>query len=149
MSPPSPPTAFFKLILMQKSSSHANVHSQFRPYYCPVQGCPRSEGGKGFKRKNEMIRHGLVHDSPGYVCPFCPDQRHRYPRPDNLQRYVKPKFKKKKKKKKGRSNRSFSALVLRFLVDPALSVVACSSLPLRLPCLRQALIQHSPYIIHT
>ncbi|KAG5209634.1 hypothetical protein GY631_5607 [Trichophyton interdigitale] len=76
-------------------NSHANVHSQFRPYYCPVQGCPRSEGGKGFKRKNEMIRHGLVHDSPGYVCPFCPDQRHRYPRPDNLQRYVKPKIKKK------------------------------------------------------
>ncbi|KAK2826875.1 hypothetical protein FQN49_007368 [Arthroderma sp. PD_2] len=69
-------------------NSHANVHSQFRPYYCPVQGCPRSEGGKGFKRKNEMIRHGLVHDSPGYVCPFCPDQRHRYPRPDNLQRHV-------------------------------------------------------------
>ncbi|KAM5431223.1 hypothetical protein MferCBS31731_007963 [Microsporum ferrugineum] len=69
-------------------NSHANVHSQFRPYYCPVQGCPRSEGGKGFKRKNEMIRHGLVHDSPGYVCPFCPDQRHKYPRPDNLQRHV-------------------------------------------------------------
>ena len=33
-----------------------------------------------------MIRHGLVHDSPGYVCPFCPDQQHKYPRPDNLQR---------------------------------------------------------------
>ncbi|RWA08023.1 hypothetical protein EKO27_g7094 [Xylaria grammica] len=30
-----------------------------------IKGCPRSEGGKGFKRKNEMIRHGLVHDSPG------------------------------------------------------------------------------------
>jgi hypothetical protein len=35
-----------------------------------------------------MIRHGLVHDSPGYVCPFCPDREHKYPRPDNLQRYV-------------------------------------------------------------
>lgn len=33
-----------------------------------------------------MIRHGLVHNSPGYVCPFCPDQQHKYPRPDNLQR---------------------------------------------------------------
>jgi hypothetical protein len=42
----------------------------------------------GFKRKNEMIRHGLVHDSPGYVCPFCPDREHKYPRPDNLQRWV-------------------------------------------------------------
>lgn len=68
-------------------SSHRNVHSQSRPHYCPVKECPRSEGGKGFKRKNEMIRHGLVHNSPGYVCPFCPDREHRYPRPDNLQRY--------------------------------------------------------------
>jgi len=69
-------------------NSHANVHSSARPHYCPVPGCPRSEGGKGFKRKNEMIRHGLVHDSPGYVCPFCPDREHKYPRPDNLQRYA-------------------------------------------------------------
>ncbi|KAK7182221.1 hypothetical protein DPSP01_006942 [Paraphaeosphaeria sporulosa] len=69
-------------------NSHANVHSQSRPHYCPVPGCPRAEGGKGFKRKNEMIRHGLVHASPGYVCPFCPDREHKYPRPDNLQRHV-------------------------------------------------------------
>ncbi|PHH68793.1 hypothetical protein CDD82_268 [Ophiocordyceps australis] len=69
-------------------NSHANVHSSARPHYCPVKDCPRSEGGKGFKRKNEMIRHGLVHDSPGYVCPFCPDREHKYPRPDNLQRHV-------------------------------------------------------------
>lgn len=67
-------------------TSHRNVHSQNRPHYCPVAGCPRSEGGKGFKRKNEMIRHGLVHSSPGYICPFCPDREHKYPRPDNLQR---------------------------------------------------------------
>jgi len=71
-------------------NSHNNVHSSERPHYCPVPGCPRSEGGKGFKRKNEMIRHGLVHDSPGYVCPFCPDREHKYPRPDNLQRYTAP-----------------------------------------------------------
>lgn len=69
-------------------NSHANVHSSARPHYCPVKDCPRSEGGKGFKRKNEMIRHGLVHESPGYVCPFCPDREHKYPRPDNLQRHV-------------------------------------------------------------
>ena len=73
---------------MDLSSSHANVHSQNRPHYCPVQGCARSEGGKGFKRKNEMIRHGLVHESPGYICPFCPEREHKYPRPDNLQRYA-------------------------------------------------------------
>ncbi|SMR51974.1 unnamed protein product [Zymoseptoria tritici ST99CH_3D1] len=69
-------------------TSHRNVHSQVRAHYCPVKGCPRSEGGKGFKRKNEMIRHGLVHSSPGYICPYCPDREHRYPRPDNLQRHV-------------------------------------------------------------
>jgi len=69
-------------------SSHTNVHSSNRPHYCPVKDCPRGEGGKGFKRKNEMIRHGLVHQSPGYVCPFCPDREHKYPRPDNLQRYA-------------------------------------------------------------
>ena len=72
-------------------SSHKNVHSQARPHYCPEPDCPRSEGRKGFKRKNEMIRHGLVHRSPGYVCPFCVGggaggKEHRYPRPDNLQR---------------------------------------------------------------
>lgn len=69
-------------------NSHANVHSQNRPHYCPVKDCSRSEGGKGFKRKNEMIRHGLVHRSPGYICPFCPEREHKYPRPDNLQRHV-------------------------------------------------------------
>ena len=68
-------------------NSHANVHSSNRPHYCPVKTCPRSVSGRGFKRKNEMIRHGLVHDSPGYVCPFCADQQHKYPRPDNLQRF--------------------------------------------------------------
>lgn len=69
-------------------NSHANVHSSDRPHYCPVKGCPRADGGRGFKRKNEMIRHGLVHDSPGYICPFCPLREHKYPRPDNLQRHV-------------------------------------------------------------
>ena len=68
--------------------SHANVHSSDRRFYCHVKGCTRSEGGKGFKRKNEMIRHGLVHESPGYTCPYCIDQGRRYPRPDNLQRLV-------------------------------------------------------------
>ena len=67
-------------------NSHANVHSQARPYYCPVSGCPRGPGGKGFNRKEEIFKHALVHDSPGYTCPFCADQKHKYPRPDNLQR---------------------------------------------------------------
>ena len=86
-------------------NSHMNVHSEQRPHFCPVKNCARGPGGQGFKRKNEMIRyvftktyflahhadfarHGLVHTSPGYMCPFCPDQQHKYPRPDNLQRHV-------------------------------------------------------------
>lgn len=66
-------------------NAHADVHSQNRPHYCPVPGCARSEGGRGFKRKNEMIRHGLIHEPPGYIFPFCPEREHKYPRPDNLQ----------------------------------------------------------------
>jgi hypothetical protein len=38
-------------------NSHANVHSSSRPHFCPVAGCNRGPGGKGFKRKNEMIRY--------------------------------------------------------------------------------------------
>lgn len=37
-------------------NSHANVHSSSRPHFCPVAGCLRGPAGKGFKRKNEMIR---------------------------------------------------------------------------------------------
>ncbi|KAH7356440.1 hypothetical protein BKA65DRAFT_579331, partial [Rhexocercosporidium sp. MPI-PUGE-AT-0058] len=69
-------------------NSHANVHSSNRPYYCSVKGCPRGKSEKGFKRNNKKIRHGLIHSSPGYVCPFYLDREHKYPRPDNLQRHV-------------------------------------------------------------
>ncbi|KAK4161518.1 hypothetical protein QBC43DRAFT_323465 [Cladorrhinum sp. PSN259] len=69
-------------------NSHLNSHSSARPHHCPVSGCPRAEGGKGFKRRNEMMRHRLIHDAPGYICPFCPEPDHKYPRPDNLQRHV-------------------------------------------------------------
>lgn len=68
------------------TSSHSDIHRRDRPHFCPRAGCPRAIGGKRFKRKNEMIRHALVHRSPGYVCPFCPDREHKHPRPDNLQR---------------------------------------------------------------
>ena len=79
----------FKIVdKSDNNSSHTKSHWSNRPYYCPVLGCARSEGGKGFKRKDEMIRHGLVHDSPGYFCPFCPEIEHEYPRPDFLQRYT-------------------------------------------------------------
>lgn len=70
------------------SSPENSTHDLVPRYFCPVQGCPRDGNGKGFKRQGEMIRHSLVHDSPGYVCPFCPETKHKYPRPDNLQRYV-------------------------------------------------------------
>lgn len=61
-----------------------------RPHFCPVKGCPRAEGGRGFKRQIEMIRHGLVHESSGYVCPFCIDRQRKFLRPTALQRYVLP-----------------------------------------------------------
>jgi len=70
-------------------SSHVNVHSSPTPHYCPVKDCPRGKGGTGFRRKNELIRHSLIHQVPGYICPYCPDREHKYPRPDDLQRYVK------------------------------------------------------------
>ncbi len=38
-------------------NSHTNVHSNQRPHFCPMEGCPRGPGGQGFKRKNEMIRY--------------------------------------------------------------------------------------------
>jgi hypothetical protein len=53
-------------------TSHKTVHSTHRPFLCTHPGCERSKPGNGFKRKNEMLRHGLVHQSPGYICPFCP-----------------------------------------------------------------------------
>ncbi|KAL4820493.1 hypothetical protein BDW67DRAFT_95799 [Aspergillus spinulosporus] len=63
-----------------------DVHLQDKPHFCPVEGCPHGPGGKGFKRKREMIRHGVVHESPGYVCPFCHNSWHRYSQPDSLLR---------------------------------------------------------------
>ena len=76
-------------INLTKDSSHTKSHWPNRPYYCSVSWCPRSEGGgKGFKRKNEMISHGFLHESPGYLCPFCPELEHKYPRLDSLQRYT-------------------------------------------------------------
>jgi hypothetical protein len=68
--------------------SHANVHLTACEHYCPLKGCPRGIGGKGFKTKNEMIRHGLVYDSQGYLCPYCLDNQHVYSRPDNLETYI-------------------------------------------------------------
>lgn len=50
---------------------HLDDHPPAGPHYCPVMGCTRSEGGKGFKRKIEMVRHKLGHKPVIYVCPFC------------------------------------------------------------------------------
>jgi hypothetical protein len=38
-------------------NSHANAHASSLPHFCPVEGCSRGPGGKGFNRKNEMIRY--------------------------------------------------------------------------------------------
>ena len=48
-------------------NSHMNVHSDRRPYYCPIEGCDRGLEGRGFKRKNEMIRY--VSFQPIAWCP--------------------------------------------------------------------------------
>ncbi|KEF50860.1 uncharacterized protein A1O9_13089, partial [Exophiala aquamarina CBS 119918] len=58
------------------------------PTQCMLSRCSRGVGGQGFKRRNELIRHGLVHNSPGYICPFCANHQYKYPRPDNLLRHV-------------------------------------------------------------
>jgi hypothetical protein len=65
---------------------HSNLHSTAYPHYCPVAGCPRSQGGKGFRLKSEKMRHRLAHYSPEYACPFCQDREYVFLRPDNLQR---------------------------------------------------------------
>lgn len=66
-------------------SSHTLTHSSTRPYVCPIIGCPRNK--TGFKRKNEMTRHGLLHGSREYRCPFCPKEDcRRFARPDGLLR---------------------------------------------------------------
>jgi hypothetical protein len=44
-----------------------------------------SETGQGESSKAESKRRPF-HESPGYMCPFCPDRDHKYPRPENLQR---------------------------------------------------------------
>uniref|UniRef100_A0A0B7K9N9 Uncharacterized protein n=1 Tax=Bionectria ochroleuca TaxID=29856 RepID=A0A0B7K9N9_BIOOC len=70
-------------------NAYIEVHNSTRPHDGPHIGYPRGEGGKGFKTKNDMaIRHGLIRDSQGYHCPFCPYPAPRCPRPDNLQRQV-------------------------------------------------------------
>lgn len=71
-------------------NAHMSYNCKSRPHFCPIQSCPRARGGRGFRRKNEVLRHGLVHASPGYICPFCPSNelQHRYPRAHNLQRHL-------------------------------------------------------------
>jgi hypothetical protein len=42
----------------------------------------------GYKRMNTIMRHGIMHESPGYVCSFCSNQQHNYLQPDNIHRCV-------------------------------------------------------------
>jgi hypothetical protein len=55
-----------------------------------VEDCPKRFGGSapGFKRKNELVRHQLIHKELEFRCPWC-NKGHTYARPDNLQRHVK------------------------------------------------------------
>jgi hypothetical protein len=68
----------------QHLNTYTNEHTARRLHYCPAKGCPRSAGRKGFKRRNEMTRHRITHKLPEYICPFCLDREHKYPRPENL-----------------------------------------------------------------
>ena len=52
-----------------------------------TKACHRSDAGKPSGRKYQLIHRGLFHNHLGYVCPFCPDREHKYPRPHDLQRY--------------------------------------------------------------
>lgn len=47
-----------------------------------------SEATKDSNRENNMMNHRMVHESPGYLCPFCPDREHKCPRPHNLQQHA-------------------------------------------------------------
>ncbi|OIW31970.1 hypothetical protein CONLIGDRAFT_629660 [Coniochaeta ligniaria NRRL 30616] len=69
---------------------HANVHAPSYPrLFCPVDSCTGPQGGRGFNCTKEMIQY-LVHGdlTLGFVCPFCTDREHTYPRLDQLQRHV-------------------------------------------------------------
>ncbi|KAL8672573.1 MAG: hypothetical protein Q9168_002978 [Polycauliona sp. 1 TL-2023] len=65
----------------EHSESHSLV-TQSRRHFCCIEGCPRSKGGKGFKRENEMIRHSRVH------FPYFPNRGVEYLRREDLQRHV-------------------------------------------------------------
>ncbi|KAE8379818.1 hypothetical protein BDV26DRAFT_155374 [Aspergillus bertholletiae] len=65
-----------------------NVHSHDSFYFCPIDECPRGKGGEGFKSKNQMIRHSLVHNVPGYTCPFCPVSKKKYSHAIHLRQHV-------------------------------------------------------------
>ncbi|KAH6860513.1 hypothetical protein B0T12DRAFT_136344 [Alternaria alternata] len=51
--------------------SHSKTHSKDGLYFCPVLNCSRGEGGRGFKSKDKMMRHGVVHQSKGCACASC------------------------------------------------------------------------------
>ncbi|KAH6889367.1 hypothetical protein B0T10DRAFT_487861 [Thelonectria olida] len=69
--------------------SHAIVDQTNLPYSCSVIGCVRWEQGNGFRTKNELILHGLFHDSRGLRCPFCPNQGLEHSTPDEFIRHLK------------------------------------------------------------
>jgi hypothetical protein len=75
-------------------NTHVCVHS-LAPYFCPVQGCARGEGGgigcysKAHLARHMYLRHGPDNGSSSYICPWCPrEKRKGFIRPDNLQRYA-------------------------------------------------------------
>ncbi|PMD52877.1 uncharacterized protein K444DRAFT_542642, partial [Hyaloscypha bicolor E] len=63
-------------------NSYTNVYLLNRPHYYSIKECLRSKGRKGFKKKNKIIRYGLIYNSPGYIYPFYLSKEYLWP--DNL-----------------------------------------------------------------
>lgn len=69
--------------------SHEETHTFERQHQCPFPGCLRGMKGKGFRSKGAMLLHRLLHDYPGYQCPFCfsgAQGKHRFARSGHLKR---------------------------------------------------------------
>lgn len=79
-------TTHVRRYLLTEVSSHAKLHNPSRKYFCSFTGCPRSKGGKCFRRKSEMLRHSYTHPGHDYVCPFCSHRETKYSRHDDLMR---------------------------------------------------------------
>ncbi|KAL9088837.1 MAG: hypothetical protein Q9159_002873 [Coniocarpon cinnabarinum] len=58
-------------------NEHQKSHYSDRPHLCPRKECPRSQTGREFKSREDVLQHVDAHD--GFVCPFCRTEKgYRY-----------------------------------------------------------------------